>query len=423
MNTTLLATQEGIKTVGVGRKGSRPLDGDLIRRIRAEWQAGEVPDSVKGAFLAGLIMKGPTPEERSLEDCFQGASLDDPLAVTAYLAAGAPDAIRDICRRLLSKQELSLDEAQQLGIYLFGPEAPEALCGLVASLLRVRYETPDEYEGLLGSMTHTFRPEFRRPVPDGRPVVAVADPFDGASRTYGITPLVMRRLQALGHRVVGLCGRNSGPKYGHNLKDLAAGLNARFLKANAELTNEPQPFGWYLDQADLSPALDRWVDIRRLIIKRPFLATLERFVDPCRAAVMIGSAFHPPYGDKMLTICERAGFPAAIIVRNGMEGSIAFPLLRQARVLGSVRTKQGDYLRQEFIFDPKDMLPSLPAVEERRELPDIAENIRLIREFAEHGRTTEPLFDDRVRTTAAGLERVLGWIRSHQEGESDHVMD
>ena len=51
------------------------------------------------------------------------------------------------------------------------------------------------------------------------------------------------------------------------------------------------PYGWVLDQKALSSALDRWVDRRRVLLKRPFLATLEKVLNPCRAKILVTSVF------------------------------------------------------------------------------------------------------------------------------------
>lgn len=44
---------------------------------------------------------------------------------------------------------------------------------------------------------------------------------------------------------------------------------------------DPPEFGWYVDQQEISLELDAWVDLRRNIIKRPFLATSEKFINTC----------------------------------------------------------------------------------------------------------------------------------------------
>ena len=76
-----------------------------------------------------------------------------------------------------------------------------------------------------------------------------------------------------------------------------------------------------------------------MIMKRPGLATAEKFVDTAGCSLFVSSAFHPPYTEKMADIAEGLGIPAAIILRRGLEGSLAFPVSgkRTAEVLCSVR--------------------------------------------------------------------------------------
>ena len=48
-----------------------------------------------------------------------------------------------------------------------------------------------------------------------------------------------------------------------------------------EVGVDPPEFGWYVDQREASVELDAWVDLRRNIIKRPCLATSEKFLNTC----------------------------------------------------------------------------------------------------------------------------------------------
>lgn len=406
----ILAIQEGIKTVGVGKKGSKPLDDALIEKIILELKSNQIPEAIKGAFFAGLIMKGPTSDELRLNAAFESPVLEYPEKLAQILTADTPESIQKLCALLFEKKELTLQQAIELGRFLMSDRDGDGARGLVASLLRVRYETADEYEGLLRSIEETFAPPFRLPVPSGKPVITVAEPFDGVDHSNMITPLMTDFLQTSGYRVLSLVGRNSGPKLFYNLNDLARGLKGAFIRSTQDLSGQSPDFGWYLDQKDLSSAMDRWVDIRRQIIKRPFMATLERFVNPCQARIMIASAFHPPYGEKMLTLCERAGFPGAIIVRNGMEGTIAFPLMRQAKILCCARQANGVYIRHEFMFDSQAYLNKSFDLEERLDQPSCEENINLIKRFKSDSQTGYDIFDSRVKVTCAGLKMAIEWV-------------
>ena len=415
--TTFLHNEEpaivaGIKTAAIGKKGSKPLSADLIRAITEDIRHQKIKDVQLGAFLGGLLMKGLTEEEKLLVSALPAGILSDPHQLCHFLAPQAPDAIKNICANLIQKKELDKNTAHQLGQFLFSDLPGDGLRGLAASILRVRYETADEYEGLLKAISETITPAFKNAPPAGKPIIQIAEPFDGVDQSNMIAPLLADYLQSLHFRVVNLVGRNSGPKCVNNLSDIAEALKVKLLTESRSLTDQTTDFGWYIHQKNISPAIDRWVDLRRQIIKRPFLATLERFVNPVQADIVIASAFHPPYGEKMINVCERAGFPAAIIVRNGMEGTIAFSLLRATKILCTVKQLNGAYLRHEFEFDAQESLQRPVVVEEKIEKPSLEENVRLIKEYKTEGKTHNVHFNLRIKATCAGITRALKWINS-----------
>ena len=407
------AIRRGIKTVGVGKKGSKDLDPALIQEILTDLREGKISPIAKGAFFAGLVMKGVTPEEMILDQAFESKTLNNPAQLVKALADDAPVFVQEICLRILEKKELDKATARRLGNFLFSENPGDGARGLVASALRVRYETADEYEGLLSSMQATLEKPFRQPVPSGEPVLQIAEPFDGVDHSYLITPLLARFVQAKGYRVVNMVGRNSGPKLVNNVWDLARESGGTFLHGNKELTEAKPDLGWFVDQKDLSSAVDRWVELRREIIKRPFLSTLEKFLNPAVARIVISSAFHPPYGEKMATAAERAGFPGSIVVRNGMEGTIAFPLKRAVKILCSARQSDGSYVRNEMIFDTVAFLGFEVPVEEKWENPSLKENADLVLQYVENGKTGNELFDYRVKATCAGIQQAVEWVEKY----------
>lgn len=413
------AIDRGIKAVGVGKRGSRSLTPELAQEILEELRADDVEDIKLGAFFAALCLKGISPEEKILSDIFkEPETLFDPEKLARELSRKAPAHIQEFCVRLLKGETLSEDEAYGLGLFLFSDERGDKARGLAASALRVRYETIDEYTGLLRAMNEMIDPSYRRPVPPGDPIIQISEPFDGVDHSYMITPLVAKYLQSLKYRAVSLLGRNSGPKSEFNLLDIAETVPLTFLGGNTGCRDPKPVCGWQVHQADLSAAVDEWVEFRHEMIKRPFLATLEKFLNPLNADVIVASAFHPPYGEKMLSVAERAGFPAAIIIRNGIEGSCAFALKRSTKVLCSVRQAPGHYLRHEMDISAPEILGYEVEVEEKLEHPSLEENVRLIRAFAEKGKTHNSLFDARVKVTCEGLRRALEWINEHQPKEA-----
>lgn len=403
----------GIKAVAIGKRGSKPLSSELVAEIIDELKAGSVPAIARGAFFGALKMKGITEEEQKLGVLFPPNTLNDPELLTNALAPDAPDFVKMFCTGLLHGTTLTVEDAERLGDFLFSNQPGEGARGLVASILRVRYETPDEYEGLLNSMHKTIEEPFQAPTSEGAPIIQLAEPFDGVDHSNLITPLTAQFVQRLNYRVISLVGRNSGPKFGNNLLDLARSLRGTFLVNSSGLSDESPALGWYLNQQNLSKPMDQWVERRQQTIKRPFLSTLERFLNPLNAHIIISSAFHPPYGEKMLTICERAGYPGSIVVRNGLEGTLSFPLMRAAKILCSARQKDGSYKREEIVIKPEDYLDHTVKVEERLYNPSLEKNKELIETYQRDGKTSYALFDSRIKVTCAGFKKAIEWVENN----------
>lgn len=404
------AINRGIKTVGIGKKGSKDLPPELVSEILTDLKADKISPAAKGAFLAGLLAKGLQPHEEVLTQAFPLGVFEDSQKFINAIAGEAPDFIKWVCVQLLNGQTLDQNTAYDLGKFLFSDQPGDGARGLVASFLRVRYETGDEYAGLLRAIVETLEPPFTSSPPQGLPIVQIAEPFDGVDHSYMITPLLGQYIQSLGYRVIHMVGNNSGPKFEMNLWDIAQALGEKEAQGNQDLGKPAPIMGWFFHQSKMSLALDRWVQLRHQIIKRPFLATLERFVNPAQADILIASAFHAPYGEKMLAIAELAGFKGIIIVKNGIEGSIGFSLKRPVRVLLSKKI-HGTYQHHEMTFEAEQLLGLQIPLEEKIEHPNAKNNALLIKNYLSCGESGYKLFDWRIKSTNSGLGQALNWIR------------
>lgn len=400
------AINRGIKTVGVGKKGSKALSPELALEIVEDLKSGKVSEAAKGAFFAGLCAKGIEPHEEVLDQAFNLGIMKNPGQLLDVITPDAPPFARWVCHQLLIGQTLDKHTAYDLGKFLFSDEPGDAARGWVASFLRVRYETADEYEGLLEALEDTFNPEFKTPASLGDPIIQISEPFDGVDHSYMITPVIAHELQEKGYRVAHQVNQNAGPKLEMNLWDIAQALGQSPAFGNSDLASKKPAYGWFFQQSQMSQALQRWVKLRRETIKRPFLSTIERFVNPLQADILIASAFHPPYGEKMLTLAERAGFKGIIIVRNGIEGTIAFPLLREVKLLLSDRQDDGSFKRHEMVIE------NIPLVEteEMIEKPKAEVNAQMIKDYLKTGQSESSHFDLRIKKTFEGIIQALDWF-------------
>jgi anthranilate phosphoribosyltransferase len=176
-------------------------------------------------------------------------------------------------------------------------------------------------------------------------------------------------------------------------------------------------WGWVLDQALLSPALDQWVERRRAIIKRPFLATLEKVLNPTGAQLLITSVFHLTYMEKMVELGMMAGFEAVIVLKRGLEGSLAPSLARATGILCAARLSDGTVVSHRIEADDEAFASYRAATDGVIENPDVHENARLIRRFAQTGATGNADFDQRCRLAIDLYRKGIRWVEGQWEGK------
>jgi anthranilate phosphoribosyltransferase len=407
----------GIKHIGIGKYGSKPLPPDLLTECRAALLDPVTQPLQRGAFVGALLAKGPTPEEYSLEDTIGKGAFSHPTFLINKLCPDLHPGLLPIATKLVRGHNLSVSEAEQLGDYLLGDGPCETFRGLAASIMRVRHETNDEYLGLMRATERTFTPGFRvNKTQSERPLVQLAEPFDGVEHSYLITPLLANWFERRGYGALSIVGRSGGPKFTLNAHDLYMHLGCQFVQSRSELTEPLAKYGWVLDQKALSPALNRWVDRRQVLLKRPFLATLEKVLNPCGARILITSVFHITYQMKMAELALMAGFDAAIVLKRGLEGSLAPSASRASGVLCAVRTEKGHLFFQHFDADRTDFASFRTEAESDVLNPTATDNAALIRKFIAQKVTDDAEFDNRVRYAFALMERGMEWIEGQAKG-------
>ena len=402
----------GIKHIGIGKYGSKPLTPELLAECRAALTDPTAHPLQRGAFFGALLAKGPTPEEKTLEEVIGKGSFTHPTFFINKFCPELPIGMHPIATKLVRGHNLQISEAHQLGDYLFGDGECETFKGLAASILRVRHETNEEYQGLMQAAEQTFSPGFGALYCADRPLVQLAEPFDGIDNAYLITPLLAQFFQKRGYGALSMVGRSGGPKFTLNALDLYMHLGCQFLQSNHELDQPLDSYGWVLDQKALSPALNEWVNRRHILIKRPFLATLEKVLNPCRARILVTSVFHITYQMKMAELAMLAGFDAAIVLKRGLEGSLAPSTSRASGILCAVRTPRGHLFHQHFEGDAPAFAPFRTPADTHHQQPQALDNARLVRQFMDTGQTADADFDNRVRFARALYGRGLDWIEA-----------
>lgn len=404
----------GIKHIGIGKYGSKPLPPDLLAECRAALLDPNSHPLQRGAFVGALMAKGPTPEEYTLEEAIGKGAFSHPAFLVNKLCPDLHPGLLPLATKLVRGHNLSISEAEQLGDFLFGTDGCETFRGLAASIMRVRHETNDEYLGLMRAAERTFSPgftpDFSGQIKSQQRLVQLAEPFDGVEHSHLITPLLANWFQERNYGALSMVGRSGGPKFTLNAYDLYMHLGCQFMQSRHELHEPLMPYGWVLDQKALSPALNDWVDRRQVLLKRPFLATLEKVLNPCGARVLVTSVFHITYQMKMAELALMAGFDAAIVLKRGLEGSLSPATNRASGVLCAVRTEKGHLFFQHFDADRSDFASFRTETDPDIMNPTADQNAALIRKFQAQKVTGDADFDNRVRYAFALMERGMEWI-------------
>jgi anthranilate phosphoribosyltransferase len=98
-----------------------------------------------------------------------------------------------------------------------------------------------------------------------------------------------------------------------------------------------EKIGWsYVDQSIFFPELYALKKMRKEMVKRPFLATFEKLLQPIRAKngnLIVTGYTHSHYKDEVILQLKNQGACAEALVIKGLEGNPQLPLGRSTTVM------------------------------------------------------------------------------------------
>ncbi len=239
-----------------------------------------------------------------------------------------------IIQRIATGPDLSKDiemEEARLGMLGLLQNAIDPVrAGIFLIALRMKRETREENRGILQAILDMTD----RTVADVDEVVDIADPYDGYNRTLPASPFLGPLLAELGVHAVTHGLDAVGPKFGitHRHVLAAAGVPVDLSTAEAAKRLSDPALGWaYVDQANFCAPLHDLMDLRRKMIKRSVITTVEVLAKPIAGrnkTRFVTGYVHKPYPPVYADLARLAGFESALLIR-GVEGGV-IPSLRQA---------------------------------------------------------------------------------------------
>lgn len=153
--------------------------------------------------------------------------------------------------------------------------------------------------------------------------------------------------------------------------------------------------------------MHEWVARRKTIMKRPFLATLEKVLNPLHASILITSVFHIPYLEKMVQLGFMAGFEGVIVLKRGLEGSLAPSLAKATGILCAAKTQDGDIITKTFEGSSEEYAIYKAELDIEVENLTLEKNRELISMHILEGKTANDHFNKQVVRAESGDGSVI----------------
>ncbi|MCK9512561.1 MAG: DNA-binding protein YbiB [Pigmentiphaga sp.] len=218
--------------------------------------------------------------------------------------------IKEIGRGKDGARPLSREQAADLMGQVLDGEVTDLEVGAFCLAMRIKGETSQEMAGFLDAVRQRLS---RVPASAIRPTVVLPS-YNGARRLPVLAPLLAQRLVEGGLRVV-IHGVREDPGRTTTAQVLAA-MGIPPLERVADVRNDVVNF---LPIEMLSPALNRLLEVRRVVGLRNPAHSLVKLLNPCESrALVIGSYTHPEYLRSMTATYIEIGADA--LLSRGIEG-------------------------------------------------------------------------------------------------------
>lgn len=229
-------------------------------------------------------------------------------------------------------KNLSFEEARDTLKYILRDQIDPVQSAVYLIALRMKRETSDENGGSLQALLDACD----RVTAEVDHVIDIAEPYDGYMRGAPVMAFLPALLAACGLPAQSHGLEDVGPKFGvtHRKVIRAAGKAVDLSPQQAVAKINDPDCGWsYIDQAQFCKPLHDLVGLRKRIIKRPVLTTVEVLLKPICGKVsthLMTGYVHKPYPPVYEALAKLAGFDSSVIIR-GVEGGITPALNKPAK--------------------------------------------------------------------------------------------
>jgi anthranilate phosphoribosyltransferase len=352
--------EELLKKKGIGPEGSKSLKAEELAEVEIAFKNDTYSLTTRATLLTALLMLPATEQEASWLKQLHN-SYSDLLPKSLHFMINRSYAATPFELYLcdtLSSQNLTYGQAADVMNQLLTDTAvPDFQKGAFLEAQRLKRESFDENKAFFDVLwKYTSRIQTQLPL-----LIDISDNYDGFNRYHNLAPFYAAAIASCGYPCIVHGTDEVAPKYGVTSNKVLEMCKANTSKSAEQILNQINnpTIGWgYLDQSVFHPLLYKLKEIRKEMVKRPFLATFEKMMQPIRAVNgnhMLTGFTHAHYRTEVAEQLKTQNKIAAAMVIKGLEGSSCAPLTRETiQVLVSNNTivdrqiNPADFISGEF---------------------------------------------------------------------------
>ena len=310
-----------LKGKGIGPESSKSLKCEDIERVKYLLRQPDASITTKATLLTALLTLSPTDIELEfIEELKASPSLYLPIELVPFIENGT-DNFQKTINNIIQHNHLSFDEAETAVSHLFD-STPDFQKGAFLEAERLKRETYEENSAFLKVLKSQV-PTHKANIPL---LIDLGDSYDGCSRHNNLNLFVAPILASLGYPCLVHSVDEVAPKEGitHHQVLKAAKKNPAKSIAETIANLEDNTLAWgHLDQSVYHKELYALKTVRKEMVKRPFLATFEKMLQPIigKKNYLITQYTHKHYKAEVAKLVQSfCIFDKALHIK-GMEGT------------------------------------------------------------------------------------------------------
>ncbi|WP_299254428.1 hypothetical protein [uncultured Cytophaga sp.] len=357
--------EELLKKKGIGPEGSKTLKIDELNEIEYLFQDDTLSLTTKATILTALLMLPPSEIESTWLMNFKNKYTKIlPRELFVFIETEiATSLFEKYLIQTIKHIHLSYTEASEaMELLLCDDSIPEFQKGAFLEAQRLKRESFEENKAFFDVLwKHTDRIESTLPI-----LFDISDNYDGFNRYHNFAPFFAAAIASCGYPCIIHSIDSVAPKFGitsHKIIRACNGKADKSIEATLKHVSNPKIAWGYIDQSIFHPLLYKLKTIRKEMVKRPFLATFEKMMQPIQAIHgnhLLTGYTHAHYRKEVAEQLQSQNKVAAALVIKGIEGSSCPPLNRET--IKVTVTKEGisdeTIHASEFIDTVVNQLPS-----------------------------------------------------------------